>query len=195
MSKQFPAIFLVALALSARATAQQPAPNVTAPQPAGSAAKTPPAAAVPSAEVAGQPVNVKLDLTITDQMGPGEPAKRTVTMIVADRQSGSIRSQANQGHARMYVDATPTVLPGGDIRVYLGMEYNPRQPVTEKPAVPGAAAAGFAMIPTDAPTGGSSLNQRITLILQPGKPMVISQAADPVSDRKITVEVRASLLK
>jgi hypothetical protein len=43
--------------------------------------------------------------------------------------------------------------------------------------------------------GGSSLNQRVGIILEGGKPLVISQAADPISDRKITVEIRATILK
>jgi hypothetical protein len=41
----------------------------------------------------------------------------------------------------------------------------------------------------------SSLNERISVIVQDGKPMVISQAADPGSDRKITVELRATIAK
>ena len=41
----------------------------------------------------------------------------------------------------------------------------------------------------------SSLSQRLTLNLESGKPMMVSQAADPTSDRKITVEVTATILK
>ena len=153
-----------------------------------------PAAARPSPpEPPAQPVNVKIDITITDQAGPGQPATRTVTMIVADRRHGSIRSTANQVQARMFVDAEPRILPNGNVQVFLGLEYNPRQALDpdQKPSDPAFAN----MIPQSASLGGSSLNQRITLILEPGKPLIISQAADPVSDRKITVEVRATLLK
>ena len=32
-------------------------------------------------------------------------------------------------------------------------------------------------------------------MLQSGKPLVVSQAADPVSDRKVIVEVKATVLK
>jgi hypothetical protein len=35
----------------------------------------------------------------------------------------------------------------------------------------------------------------MSLILESGKPTVVSQAADPSSDRKITVEVTATILK
>ena len=123
----------------------------------------------------GQPVNVKLDLTITDQLGPGEPAKKTVSMIVADRMAGSIRSMGNTERATLNVDATPQILQNGSVRLQQGLEYNPQK--------------------GDGPATGSGLNQRITLVLVPGNAVVLSQAADPLSDRKITVEVRAEILK
>jgi hypothetical protein len=33
------------------------------------------------------------------------------------------------------------------------------------------------------------------LILESGKSLVVSQAADPVSDRQVTVEVKATILR
>ena len=48
------------------------------------------------------------------------------------------------------------------------------------------------MRPVPCPT---ELNQSLTVVLQSGKPMLISQAADPTSDRKVTVEVKATVLK
>lgn len=140
----------------------------------------------------GQPINIRLDLTIADELTTGQPSKRTVTMIVADRQSGSIRSTGNQVQARLFVDASPQLLSNGQILVILGLEYNPQQPVLDKEASQGPFAGVPQMPPS---TGGSSLNQRITLVLHPDKPLVISQAPDPVSDRKISVEVRATILK
>jgi hypothetical protein len=128
----------------------------------------------------GQPVNVRLDLTITDQTGPGEPLKKVVTMVVADHSNGSIRSTGSvrtQGRVQINVDARPQILPSGAIRLALGLEYNPRT------------------LGNDAPTEWSSLNEQIGVVLQPGKPLVISQAADPASDRKISVEVLATVMK
>ena len=122
----------------------------------------------------GQPVNVKLDITITDQAA-GEPAKKTVSLLVADRAVGSIRSIANSVRAQLNVDANPQILPSGLIKVQLGLEYNPQR--------------------GDGPPTGSSLNQRVSIVLTPGRPLLLSQAADPLSDRKITVEVRADILK
>ena len=147
-------------------------------------------AATAAREPAGQPINVKLELTITDQTGRGEPAKKTVTMIIADRYLGSIRSMGNNVQARLNVDATPEILPNGNVKVQLGLEYNPRQ---GSPQSVRAAGGDTLQMPED--QGGSSLNQRVAIVLEPGKPVILSQAADPISDRKITVEVRVTVLR
>ena len=141
----------------------------------------------------GQPVNVKLDLTITDQIGPGEPSKKTVSMLVADRAVGNIRSIANTERATLNVDATPQIQQNGNIRLQLGLEYNPRQGTRGGDKVKGPGGELLEMTPRD--NSGSSLNQRVTIILEPNKPVILSQAADPLSDRKITVEVRVSIVK
>lgn len=140
----------------------------------------------------GQPVNIKLDLTITDQLASGAPAKKTVSMIVADRYSGSIRSIGNSVRATLNVDATPQILQNGNVRLQLGLEYNPRQPTTAPEKVKGPNGEVLEL-PRD--EGGSSLNQRVVIVLEPNKPLMLSQAADPLSERKITVEVRVSILK
>jgi hypothetical protein len=128
----------------------------------------------------GQPVNIKLDLTITDQTGPGDPLKKVVTMVVADRGMGSIRSLGSvrtQGRVQINVDARPHILQSGAIRLSLGLEYNPRT------------------LGNDAPTEWSSLNEQITVVMAAGKPLIVSQAADPASDRRISVEVLATVMK
>jgi hypothetical protein len=169
-----------------------------APQPA------PPALPMPRPEPLGQPVNVRLDLTITDQTGPGEPTKKVITMIVADRQSGFIRSKATvktptavppggvavpsfqYRDLTINVDARPVLLKpaseGSSIRVDLGLEYQPTGPT------------GSAATPPPDP-GMTTLNERISVIVEPGKPLAISQAADPASDRRISVELKATILK
>jgi hypothetical protein len=125
-------------------------------------------------------VNIKLDVTITDQTGPGEPLKKVVTVVVADRGMGSIRSLGTvrtQGRVQINVDARPQILQSGAIRLTLGLEYNPRT------------------LGNDAPTEWSSLNEQIVVVMAAGKPLVVSQAADPASERKISVEVLATVMK
>jgi hypothetical protein len=190
MTRQIPGVLAIALLLGVAPSAQQQPPSGAAKQPApiGPEVTTP-----GGSDSRGQAVNVRLDLTITDQMGPGEPSKKTVSMLVADRSPGSIRSSGNSVRATLNVDATPQILPNGNIKVQLGLEYNPRQTGGASPTVKGPNGDTVVQLPVE--PGGSSLNQRVAVVLEPGKPLVLSQAADPISDRKITVEVRAQVMK
>jgi hypothetical protein len=133
-----------------------------------------------------QPINMKLDLTISDQSGSAAPMKRTVSMIVRDRGTGSIRSDGNvavEGKGRfntaLNVDAEAVLLTNNRVRLRIGLEYLPR-PGTDN------ASSG---------EGRGHLRQNLNLIVEPGKPMVISQASDPTADRKIAVELLLTVLK
>ena len=53
---------------------------------------------------------------------------------------------------------------------------------------------------TPAVTGNNAprpagLNQSLSVVVENGKPLLVSQSADPASDRKVTVEVTATVLK
>jgi hypothetical protein len=65
------------------------------------------------------------------------------------------------------------------MRLELALEYAPR---------PGSDNASSG-------EGRARLNERLTLMVESGKPLAISQASDPTSDRKISVELTATLLK
>jgi hypothetical protein len=142
-----------------------------------------------------QLVNVRIELTILDQTGPGEPSRKVVTMHVADRQSASIRTSGwvftkeGRRDVSINVDARPAVLKGkeGSVQVELGLQYQPT----------GTAGSGPATDLTGASAGSTQtgLNERISAILESGKPLLISQAADPTSDRRISVEMKATILK
>ena len=130
--------------------------------------------------------NVQIELTISDQVGTQAPEKKAVSLIVAAGNWGKIRSAGNmllpgQGPVvvDINVDARPYVSVEGPVQLELTLVYSP----------PGGAMKDGRM---EKPTG---VNQSMTVILQSGKPLVISQAADPVSDRKVVVEVKATVLK
>lgn len=189
------AILICAAAVSASAYAQEPkaaaAAKPTA-QPAGTKAEA--AAAKPAPEPA-LPINIRIEMSITDQSGTSAPAKKTVSMIVGDRQRNSIRSSAsvrvpspppsvqsyNYRNVTINVDAHPSIVPKepNKLLLELGLQYQPKSGGGQEDLEPGMA----------------SLNETMSLILESGKPMVVSQAADPTSDRKITVEVTATILK
>jgi hypothetical protein len=163
-----------------------PAPPAP-PLPPGQPAAAPPPAPPPAPK---NPINVQIDVTITDQLGSGNPIKKTVTLLAVDTTWGRIRANAmarpseRTGNVpvELNVDARPRILtPAHDtIQIELTMEYRPLSTVTS--GDPSQVA------PTN-------LNQSLTVILQNGKPLVVSQAADPVTDRKIVAEVKATVLK
>lgn len=128
--------------------------------------------------------NVQIELTITDQTGAEKPEKKMVSMIVSSGNWGKIRSAGSVrpiGDAPygvdLGVDARPFVSVDGPIQVELTLNYAP------PPSAENAKGR---------PTG---VNQSLTVVLQSGKPLVVSQAADPLNDRKIVVEVKATVLK
>jgi hypothetical protein len=132
-------------------------------------------------------VNVQIELTLTDQIGgqPGE--KKTVSLIASSgswgkiRSAGTIRPRAEQPYpVVLNVDARPNVSADGSVQLELTFEYYPMRG--------GEPKEGALQQP-------SSVNQSQTVILQSGKPLIVSQAADPVSDRKVVVEVKATVLK
>lgn len=163
----------------------------------------------PAPEPPPLPVNIKIEVSITDQSGSGTPARKVVSMISADRQSTNIRSSASvpvpttvmtkppgatdstpatvqmqsftYRNVTINVDARPAIVQKEPNRISLalGLEYIPRTEGRQEEMAPGMA----------------SWKESLWLILESGKPMVVSQAADPTSDRKITVEVTATILK
>ena len=98
-------------------------------------------------------------------------------MLVLDGRPGSIRSQGHVS-AVINVDATPTVRPDGRVYLRVTFEYRvePFGPPNEKaPSI--------------------NISESLYLVLPDGKPVVVSQAADPRSDRKVTVEITATVQK
>ena len=173
---------------------QEPAP---VPQPTPPATprtrQTPPPTptlAIPTPDPAprrprGRDVNLQIEITISDQAGTAVPDKKVVSMVVADASMGRIRASADAQRpgplgmvgTGLNVDARPSVMDGDRILLDLTIEYTPYRDsgqVVQRPTV---------------------LNESLSVILQNGKPMVVSQAADPITDRKMTVEVRASIMK
>ena len=121
---------------------------------------------------------MQIELTISDQLANGAPDKRTVSMVIADGTFGRIRSIADGALAILNVNARPEILDNDRIVVEMTVEY--------KPLAPDGAGAAKRPAP---------LNEQLTVILQNGKSLLVSQAADPMTDRRMTVEVRASILK
>lgn len=166
----------------------QPATPAVAPAPAGP--RTP-----------GQNVNVRIDITITDQAGSNAPITKTLNVIAADRESGSIRSKVeiprphsipgsagqtpaivsyNYVSLPLNVDVRPELVEGGRIRARLILNYQ----TTSAPK----AGSGE-------PHSTSEVTATVIAVLENGKPLVVSQSADAATDRKVIVELKATILK
>ncbi len=161
----------------ARAVQPQPTP------PPGRAPVAVPIAPVPQPpepprKTRGRDLNVQIELTISDQIGTAAPDKKVISMMTADATMGRVRAtaQSSKGPTSLNVDARPVALDNDRILLELTVEFAPLREsgITQSPTV---------------------LNESISVILQNGKPMVVSQAADPISDRKMTVEVKATIVK
>jgi hypothetical protein len=161
---------------------QQPPP---AKAPGGEPPQRPPQIHPPDVARLGKDVNIQVELTIRDQTGAAAPQTKTVSLIAADRTLGRVRAGAFAGksnfpgklvNANLNVDARPTLLDDGRVLLELTIEYRPLRD--------GEAAE-------EPPT----LNESLTVVLTNGKPLTISQAADPISDRRMIVEVKATILK
>jgi hypothetical protein len=171
-------------------------PTVDAPTPSMNAiqATTPPATApaaaqnAPRAETLRAPsiampgsgpmppaTNIRLELTITDTL-TGVPVKKTVSLMVLTNNSGMIRTTSSDGTSVLNVDALASAYTGGVVSLRMTFEYRPPQVSKDTGRPP-------------------YLNESLTVALQDGKAMVVSQSADPATDRKVTAELTATILK
>jgi hypothetical protein len=173
-----------------RVAAQPRSPNTPAAPPAPA---TPAAPAVPPPPPAppreGQPLNVKVDLTITDQRGGNPVFKKTVTVVTADGMAGFIRSTARYrdlGDVPLNVDAQPRLLPDGKIRVSVNLQYD----LPANTEMADGRVAGVV-----GPLTKTSIHESLSLVLENGKSIVAAQSADPVGDRQVMIEVKATILR
>lgn len=202
--------------------ASSPAPPVppAAPDPpqAPKAAKpvTPPAPPTPppsreATRTSLSSLNVRVDVTITDQSGSNPAVKKSVSVTVVDGGSGSVRSgvtvpipntvfsstQEGKGPSPitsyqykdmgLSLDVTNVTIIDNIVRLRVSVEYNP---VDEKtPGVDGQAPA--------TPASFAQFRQQLNLALQDGKPLLVAQSSDPVPSRNRTasLEVKATILK
>jgi hypothetical protein len=127
-----------------------------------------PSTAPPRGAWAPPAQNIRIDVTITD--AADQTSKKVVSMLVADGDNGRIRSGNNQGV--LNVDGRPQLVPDGRVYLSITIEYMP-----------------------DRAANTTTLNESISVVITPGKPTLVSQSADPGSDRRVSVEVTATVVK
>jgi hypothetical protein len=175
-------LFALVLSFVTLARAQGPAPPVAPARPTQPPRPTqpvPPVAPAPPPAIPDVPPpppvestqNIELTLTISDSSDAA--AKKTVTMLLADNRNGRIRSS---GGGNLNVDARADIRKDSRVQLSLTLQYLPRLPENPSDRV-------------------NNLDESLNVLLISGKPTVISQSADPTTDRKVTVEVTATLAK
>jgi len=181
-----PSLAVLAATLAATTLlAQPPGPNASPkPRPAPEKPEARAEKEPPPRPASAQLANVRVDVKITDERAGQTVITKTLSLTVADRNSGSIRASAEEPPGAkgensalpaayrsvpLNVDAGP-IIEGSRIRLQLGLEYNSVEPKLE-------------------------LKQRMGLVLDDGKALRVAQSADPLSDRRISLEVTATILR
>jgi hypothetical protein len=168
------------------APAPPAAPGAQAPAPAPPAPARAPAPAVPVRLIA--PRNVRFEISITDIGGP-KPVTKVVAVTVADNgANGSIRSIGRTiesagppasgfpGNYPLNLDVRGvTGYDDGSVRAAVNVEYQPYVP--------------------DAKPQPGMITASATAVFQDGRKVQILQSTDPLTDRRTTVEVTATILK
>lgn len=136
----------------------------------------------------GQLLNVRIDVAITDQRSGRPPVAKSVSLTVADGENGMVRSSnetpigtgsmaETMTRIPLHIDAEPQV-QGSKIRLRMSLEYS----------LVDRSASGERLPQMD-------IRESLSLVLESGQPMVVAESADPVSDRKVLLEVKATILR
>jgi hypothetical protein len=194
-----PAIAVPAPALMADQGPPQPARPPQAPRPASPApAAAPPvpqAPPAPPSPLAGQipqpaPIasrpaaNVRFDVTITDTGGP-KPVTKTLSMaVMPGNNNASIRASGKPTSAP--ANAPTTSLLNVDVRGVSWVESN---------AVRANVTVEYQAYGADTGDQPGFVTASATSVFYDGRKTLILSTADPVSDRKTSIEVTATIIK
>jgi hypothetical protein len=167
------------------ALAHQAKPATLATPPAKAATPMAYAPAPPPARSPRQLANVRVDVKITDVRGGQTVATKTVSMTISDQESGIARSQVEAPYGKTEVsrtaflktDARPEIVDGQKVRLRLSLEYNLIDAVdAAKPPV-------------------TTVQESLVVLLESGKTVTVAESAEPGSDRRVRLEVTATILR
>ena len=172
--------------------APAPAAKPASPAAPGTAAPAQPAVPVPPATAPRMPapLNVKFDVTITDT-GSGKPVTKALSLtVLPGNNSASIRNSARIPGTVISDDGQrsvpASVVLNVDVRAVTTVETN---------AVRANVSVEYQPYVPEAKSQPGVITASATSVFYDGRRTQILQAADPVSDRRTTVEVTATILK
>jgi hypothetical protein len=172
MKSAYTALVVWVAMVSLSAQAQTPASQPTPPSPA-------PTVAVVPEELATPPklLNIRVDIAVVEE-GAGSPVvRKEMSLILADRRSGSVRSAARGisdrdiGGLQLSADVRPWVERDGRIRTLVTMNYVSHPHFTDWGQL------------------------KFEPLLESGKLLTVSRTSSAVSDRYVRVDVTATILK
>ena len=163
-------VIMLVLCAGAAGAQNKPQPAPAQPAPAGGAPAQ--AAATPPAD----PVNVRFEVRLREEGGGAKPTSRVVGVLATVMELSSVRANPNSRNP-LNIDVMASIIRENKVRTRLTIEYT--QPTAEPNPNPNPFA----------------IRQTVNLWLDSGKPMVVSQAIDPSSDRRIDIEVTATILR
>lgn len=156
---------LLSMCLAAAAAAQAPDSKLVPVQ-----------APAPSAD---ESLNIRYQIVIRETGGT-QPRTKTVGLTMGLGSESSVRAQGTAPSRTTHplnVDIAPVALRGNRVRTRVGIEYTPQMPEGTQGPPP------------------LFVRESLTVWLEGGKPMMISEAADPLTDRRISVEVTATIIR
>jgi hypothetical protein len=179
------------------AAAPRPAPATAPPAAPAAAVPAPPQGVPPPAPAPPAPVrtmaptpNVRFDVTITDTGGAKPVTKALSLTIFAGNSSGSIRNSAQ------VPNPTPAI-PGQPYSPTIGIPLNVdvRAVNVVDNGIRATVSVEYQPYLADAKTQPGMVGTNATAVFVDGRKTQILVTADPISDRKTTIEVTATILK
>ena len=175
----------------------QPPPPPPAPPPPAEPA-SPRAPRVPRIARAERPatsskgVNIRIEATVIESRGAQTVSRKTVSATIMDGENGSVRStvivpaQSPVDSARkdmlrgiLNMDVRAWLRDDGRVTAYLTLESQ------GGPIDLGERGSG----------SDAGIRQSVSVVLEQEKPLVVAQSADAVGDRRLALEVTATVLK
>jgi len=189
--RMFASITVIFCGLSLAAAAQAPPTPPAAPTPPAKlrsdkpVTPTPPAAPAPRVS---KNINIRIDATVAESRGAQVIDKKVISLTCVDGSGGSVRSSQdvpfktkgsdsfNYRNTPLNMDATVELRDDGRVWTQIIVEYRSVRSEDDE-SIPGG------------------IRQSVAVVLQPGVPLMVAQSADPVGDRRVSLEVTATVLK
>ncbi len=166
------ALFICLLSVTISAQ-QAPVPSKAPLPPKAPAAPTAPAP--PQPDESGQTINIRLDVSVIDETVQGAARPKSLMVMLVDRALGQTRAAFQD--RTIAVDARPTMVDGR-IRVNLTIQSDHFRENSEVPRDPTL-----------------SWRNSFSLLLENAKPMVALETMDAATQRKMSIEVKATIQK